>query len=356
MVHVLYCLITNSAFAFLCIIYQVPLGDLVSYITAASALQMSQVVEQCLHTVSQYLSPTLAFLKLERRSGGKEIQQPDSSREIRNSNNLEEMNAAQQSSSIQEASTVEGKADVVRPKTTVSQVAKGSNDSQRKVREYDAEIKISEDTACCPENQVHPIAGDETTKLSPPTSFTDPISYTSVRYPHIETVDCSQDEKELEEPKEEEEKFSLEAQLQNSGELMDSNLLCLSGVHFSESHFTVDRPAEDTDSIFVQRPYLCRRCDTVFQHLESYVGHLKQHRQYLCLICEKLFSQRNNLTRHIRVRAGIKDFRCPLCHKTFSQRAALQDHLIVHTGYKPHKCKSCAVSSSHKAPPGGRPR
>lgn len=90
------------------------------------------------------------------------------------------------------------------------------------------------------------------------------------------------------------------------------------------------RPAEaDVD------PYLCRRCDRVFQHLQSYRAHLKEHKDFLCLVCGEGFPQKRTLTCHIGVHCDAKPFRCPLCHKTFSHKATLQDHFNVHTGAKP---------------------
>ncbi|MGH0159086.1 UNVERIFIED_CONTAM: hypothetical protein FKN15_061228 [Acipenser sinensis] len=86
----------------------------------------------------------------------------------------------------------------------------------------------------------------------------------------------------------------------------------------------------------------------VFQHLENYISHVKEHRLYLCLRCGKTFSQKSNLTRHIRVHTGMKPFECPLCKKAFSQKATLQDHVNLHTGIKPHKCNYCAVHFAHK--------
>ncbi|KAM7369107.1 hypothetical protein PAMP_013402 [Pampus punctatissimus] len=354
---------------------EVPLRELVSYLTAASALQMSQVVEKCAQAVSHYFSPTLAFLKLEGgHSEEKEIQQPDSGWPGTNFKIQEEMNAAQPSTSIQDVSTEEGGAAAVQSKSRVSQGAKVDSKGLMNVSDdrkvVKAKTELLEDTPCSlssleseeggdiraahrnnPSNQAHHITGALKDKLRPATAFGDHISSTTIKSSasHVELVDSSQDqEEEVEETKEEGEMFSLAAQLQEGRELMDSNLVCVSKAHLSESHFTADELPEDTDGVFVQRPYLCRRCDRVFQHLESYVGHLKEHRQYLCLVCEKSFSQKSNLTRHIRVHTGVKNFRCPLCHKTFSQKATLQDHLNVHTGDKPHKCNYCAVHFSHK--------
>lgn len=349
---------------------QVPLRELVSYLTAASALQMSQVVERCAKAVSQYLSPTLDFLKLERLSEEKVIQQPDSSWPGTKFQTQEERDAAQPSTSIQEESTEEGGA--LMNQLRVSQRAKVDGQGLREVaddgRVVISKIEVFEGAACClkseeggevqpvhtntPSYQVHHITGALRCKPRPPTAVREHASSTTTGSSarHEELVDSSQnrDEEIGEGQREEEEMFLLAAQLQECGELMASDLLCLSGAHLPKSRCSGDERTEDSDSILVQRPYLCRRCDRVFQHLESYVGHLKEHRQYLCLVCGRGFSQKSNLTRHIRVHTGVKPFRCPLCHKTFSQKATLQDHLNVHTGDKPHKCNYCAVHFAHK--------
>ncbi|XP_040915130.1 zinc finger and BTB domain-containing protein 6-like [Toxotes jaculatrix] len=344
---------------------EVPLRELVSYLTAASALQMSQVVEKCAQAVSQYLSPTLAFLKMERQSEEQEILQPDSGWPGPSFKSQEERDAAQPSTSIQEASTEGGGATVIQSKSSASQGAKVDNQGHREVSEdrrvVKGEIESSEDAACCfnslesgegggiqadhtlkPSYQVHHITGTLKCKLHTPTAVQDCTSSTNMgcSAQHEEALNSSQSPDEM---------LSVAGQLQDCGELMDShNLFCLSGAHLSNSHCSGDELTEDSDSILVQRPYLCRRCDRVFQHLESYVGHLKEHRQYLCLVCGKGFSQKSNLSRHIQVHTGVKPFRCPLCHKMFSQKAPLQDHLNLHTGDKPHRCNYCAAHFAQK--------
>ncbi|XP_041667704.1 zinc finger and BTB domain-containing protein 6-like [Cheilinus undulatus] len=319
---------------------EVPLRELVSYLTAASALQMTQVAEKCAQAISKYLSPTLAFLRLDRNTDVKEIHQPDRCQLNSNLENKEERDTAQPGSSNQEASTEECKMAVIQSKTRVIQGHEVENE-EKEVRDDDKK-EISTGEACClstleeaedimshTNNQSYrgdKIIGGPGCRQHPPT----PTSVDK-RGCSAQLVDNSQKQnEEEEEEKREEEMFLLTAKFQECGELTFSDL------------------TEDSDSQLVQRPYLCRRCDRVFQHLESYVGHLKEHRQYLCLVCGKGFSQKSNLTRHIRVHTGVKPLRCPLCHNTFSQKTTLQDHFNLHTGNRPHKCHYSGVQPAHK--------
>lgn len=354
---------------------QVPLRELVSYLTAASALQMSQVVEKCAQAVSQYLSPTLALLKVERQCEEERVHQPERSWPGTSSRNQDERVMVQSSTSIQDANPEEQGMVVIQCKPSVRQDTKLENKGLREIRENGrvvrAKIESAEDAACCfniteseesggiqPVHtnklsyQVHRIRGALRCKLCPPTAAKDqfPSTFKGASIQHEEVMDNSRNQEEDtgEGQREEDEMFSVASQLQDCGELMDSSLFCHSRAHLPKSHCSGDEMTDDTDAILAQRPYLCRKCDRVFQHLESYVGHLKEHRQYLCLVCGKGFTQKSNLTCHVGVHTGVKPFRCPLCHKTFSQKATLQDHFNLHTGEKPHKCSHCAVLFTHK--------
>nr|XP_040054346.1 zinc finger and BTB domain-containing protein 6-like isoform X2 [Gasterosteus aculeatus aculeatus] len=320
---------------------EVPLRDLVSYLTAASALQMSQVVERCSQAISQYLGPTLALKPAERHSEEKDNQQPDSDQPGTSSGNQEEKDALLASISVQEASTVE-------EVKSMSRFGKGAMIGSR-MSEEAGDMKPANTNQ--PPYQAQQVTG--ALRCCSPTAFEDHISPTT----DLSSARCKKtvrniqnQEKDAEEGQREEGKlFLLEAQPQECGEPRDTHLFSIPGENLPKSFcLSGDELEGRSDSTSSQRPYLCRRCDRVFQHLESYLGHLKPHRQYLCLVCGKGFSQRINLVRHIRAHTGVKPFRCPLCHKTFSQKATLQDHFNLHTGDQSHKCRYCGVLFQHK--------
>ncbi|XP_017266037.1 zinc finger and BTB domain-containing protein 26-like [Kryptolebias marmoratus] len=300
---------------------EVPLKDLLSYLTAASAFQMSQVVDKCLQALSLYLTPNSYVLKLEECFDEKEDQQLYSSWPGSIFESLREKEAVQPSASVQEGGAV-----LIQPKLRVSQDSEDDGQEQvqiRKDRKATKTKKSSEDQAFC----LDALESKTTAAvLDPPEVFQEPLSSTTVSSAvHEEVVDSPQNQHEqvAEESPAERQVDALSAQQHQGGELLKP----LPGAH-----------AEDvSDSVLIQRPYLCRRCDQIFQNLWSYVGHLKEHRQCSCLICGEIFPHKTELSHHIRAHTNFKPFKCPLCHETFTQKALLQDHLHLHTGDKPHR-------------------
>ncbi|KAL4004882.1 wingless-type MMTV integration site family, member 8 [Sarotherodon galilaeus] len=327
---------------------EVPQRELVSYLTAASVLQMSQVVEKCVQAISQYLSPTRPFSNLTRLSEDKETQQL-SSRWLGSSfDNQKERDAALPNAIIHKTNSKEVGTVVANPRLTAGQEAKVDTIGLRELRE--AKIDLSQDAECCLDMMKSGKGGDAlpcytSNPLShvphtagnphPSAVLHDLISSTATMISSAadtELVNSSknQHEQDVKDSPEEEKKYMPQAnQLQQSGKLRNSSHFCHPKTPLSKIHFAAD----NSDTVVFQKPYLCRKCDKVFQHFESYVGHLKEHRQYFCLVCGKVFSQKNNLT-HIGIHTGFKPFRCPLCHMTFTQKAMLQHHFNLHTWEK----------------------
>uniref|UniRef100_A0A8C7Y768 Uncharacterized protein n=1 Tax=Oryzias sinensis TaxID=183150 RepID=A0A8C7Y768_9TELE len=211
---------------------EIPLRELVSYLTAASALQMSQVVEKCTEAVSLYISPTLTFLKqkLSRSWLDSSCDDQKEKDEVQSRN----QEAKQKGVSLREGQQAGQKLRDSKEKITTTRSGGGSRGKKQ-------------------------LIGRTTS-------------------------------------------------------------------------------TKDPEKTLLQRPYLCRKCDKVFQHLESYMDHVKESKEYFCLVCKKSFSGRGNLSRHICTYTAAKPFRCPLCHKTFTKKALLQDHFHLHTRESPRKC------------------
>uniref|UniRef100_A0A3P9H0E1 Zinc finger and BTB domain containing 26 n=1 Tax=Oryzias latipes TaxID=8090 RepID=A0A3P9H0E1_ORYLA len=240
--------------------------ELVSYLTAASALQMSQVVEKCTEAVSLYLSPTLTFLKqkLSRSWLDSSCDDQKEKDEVQSSN----QEAKQKGVSLREGQQAGQKLRDSKEKMQLTEVALDPGEEQQHEEEEGAEGRNN-----------------------------------SLAEQHQPDEDKT-----------------------------------LSGEDTAKSHMTAEDVSEDPEKTSLQRPYLCRKCDKVFQHLESYMDHVKESKEYFCLVCKKSFSGRGNLSRHICTYTAAKPFRCPLCHKTFTKKALLQDHFHLHTRESPRKC------------------
>ncbi|XP_043914644.1 zinc finger and BTB domain-containing protein 6 [Protopterus annectens] len=93
----------------------------------------------------------------------------------------------------------------------------------------------------------------------------------------------------------------------------------------------------------------CPKCPRVFRQLENYLRHLKMHKLFLCLQCGKTFTQKKNLNRHMRGHMGIRPFQCTVCMKTFTAKSTLRDHMNIHSGDRPYKCHFCSTDFKHKS-------
>ncbi|XP_066569180.1 zinc finger and BTB domain-containing protein 26 [Amia ocellicauda] len=290
-------------------VLEFPMKELVNYLTAASALQMSHVVERCAQAVSQYLDPTLANLKREQSfDGALSEDERDPSSVSLNGEDIPEHD--------------EGEFDLDSEDSV--QIVQTETIPKAPFKWKQAPIKGKMYYSCSETPQTHIQADFADGSLEDQEEVSGDIYMLAAH--EIQLQGLASDDlspQKGDSPKRSEGKSALISKI-------------VSGGGFTEQ------------DVLLQRPYYCRKCDRIFQHLENYISHVKEHKLYLCLLCGKTFSQKSNLTRHIRVHTGFKPFECPLCKKAFSQKATLQDHINLHTGNKPHKCNYCAVHFAHK--------
>ncbi|XP_015222045.1 zinc finger and BTB domain-containing protein 26-like [Lepisosteus oculatus] len=287
-------------------VLEFPMRELVSYLTAASALQMSHVVERCTQAVSQYLDPTLANLKQERGSEDA-LSEPERDPGSASVSGEE----AQEDGEFDLDS--EDSVQIVQTETLPKSPLDWGPAPGRRARPYSP--------ALTPEGHVQADLADSSLDQDEDSGDIYMLAAHELQVQGLASGDLASQEGGF--PK-------------RCGGKPSPTSKVVSGGSFTEH------------DVLLQRPYYCRKCGRVFQHLENYMCHVKEHKLYLCLLCGKTFSQKSNLTRHIRVHTGFKPFECPLCKKAFSQKATLQDHINLHTGSKPHKCNYCAVHFAHK--------
>ncbi|XP_066594749.1 zinc finger protein 271-like [Prorops nasuta] len=102
-----------------------------------------------------------------------------------------------------------------------------------------------------------------------------------------------------------------------------------------------------------QASYKCDECGRCFKQKDSFLRHLRIHkdeRPFTCHICGKQFRDSGGLSRHLKdVHAKLKNFTCDLCSRSFASKATRDDHRRVHTGERPYICDSCGKTYKSKA-------
>nr|XP_060613380.1 zinc finger and BTB domain-containing protein 34 [Anolis sagrei ordinatus] len=61
----------------------------------------------------------------------------------------------------------------------------------------------------------------------------------------------------------------------------------------------------------------------------------------ICIYCGKSFNQKGSLDRHMRLHMGITPFVCKYCGKKYTRKDQLEYHIRGHTDDKPFRCEVC---------------
>ncbi|KAM4664111.1 zinc finger and BTB domain-containing protein 34 [Discoglossus pictus] len=61
----------------------------------------------------------------------------------------------------------------------------------------------------------------------------------------------------------------------------------------------------------------------------------------VCIYCGKTFNQKGSLDRHMRLHMGITPFVCRFCGKKYTRKDQLEYHIRNHTDEKPFRCEVC---------------
>ncbi|CAL9683750.1 unnamed protein product [Knipowitschia caucasica] len=250
-------------------VVEVPQCGLVAYLTTASALQMRLVVEKCLQAISLYFSPTMKNPTTEE---------------------------------TQDSKTADSFINI-------DPQGQNSEDDYEKKRccmkklEFESEIMTNDKSKHCCHNVENATLKHNvstcTTSNSPCSN--DKGQMESCKYKHGSINEVLTIEEAVANPK-------------------------------TATHSDIPSQGLDKEVKVLLKSYLCQECDHVFQHMDSYVQHIKDHHYYQCLVCDKSFSQKKALSRHVHAHAPNKPYRCPLCHITFPNKASLQYHLNLHIG------------------------
>ncbi|KAL7984745.1 hypothetical protein Chor_003315 [Crotalus horridus] len=117
----------------------------------------------------------------------------------------------------------------------------------------------------------------------------------------------------------------------------------------SESPWRMDEPKQPSSQVE----------ESAIVGVSGYVEYLREQEvserwfrynpRLTCIYCAKSFNQKGSLDRHMRLHMGITPFVCRMCGKKYTRKDQLEYHIRKHTGNKPFHCHVCGKSFPFQA-------
>ncbi|CAH2101857.1 unnamed protein product [Euphydryas editha] len=97
-----------------------------------------------------------------------------------------------------------------------------------------------------------------------------------------------------------------------------------------------------------ERPYICNLCDAKFIQITNLNEHRKKHELkkqfggiYICKICQSVFDHRGIYRSHLRSHVTARVHKCVECNENFSNKFSLKRHMETHITLKKFSCDKC---------------
>ncbi|XP_005994136.1 zinc finger and BTB domain-containing protein 37 [Latimeria chalumnae] len=117
----------------------------------------------------------------------------------------------------------------------------------------------------------------------------------------------------------------------------------------SESPTRLDEPKQLSSKVDEQAVYGVSGYEEYIREQEVAERWFRYNPRLTCIYCGKSFNQKGSLDRHMRLHMGITPFVCRICGKKYTRKDQLEYHIRKHTGNKPFHCHVCGKSFPFQA-------
>ncbi|XP_060707001.1 zinc finger and BTB domain-containing protein 12-like [Hemiscyllium ocellatum] len=105
---------------------------------------------------------------------------------------------------------------------------------------------------------------------------------------------------------------------------------CPRPIHCSVCAQAFQHPEHLVAHMKAHKLFMCPRCGKVFHQRVNLARHVHVHtgiKPYLCTVCGRAFTQNRSLKDHMNLHSGARPHCCHYCHMSFAHKPALRRHL-----------------------------
>ncbi|XP_052889756.1 zinc finger protein 239-like [Anopheles moucheti] len=130
-------------------------------------------------------------------------------------------------------------------------------------------------------------------------------------------------------------------QLINDGKTMENEMKHELEMVANETHHPAHVEEIETEGSKAMKNKACPVCGKLVSQISKHLQVHSGKKNFACDQCDKRFMHRSSLQKHLNIHRNIRNYRCEHCAQSFCDRSSLRYHLAKHRGVRRFRCEHC---------------